>query len=100
MCSTMLIVPPRFTPGDVLLADHVHRNHDLDGLALGEAQEVHVDGEVAHRIELVIARDGADLLAVDLDLEDRGEEVTGEDQLLGLVEVEGDRRWPAGRLRR
>ena len=76
--------------GGFLLADHVHRNHDLDRLALGEPQEIHVDGEIANRVELVIARDGAGLLAVDLDLEDRGEEVAGEDQPLGFVEIEGD----------
>src|SRR5690606_19116790 len=40
---------------------------------------------------LVIARDRPGLLAVHLDLEDRGQELTAEDQLLGLVEVEGDR---------
>jgi hypothetical protein len=75
----------------LLLADHVHRNHDLDGLALGNAQEVDVDWEVAYRIELVVARNDANGLAVDVDLEDRGQEVAGEDQLLGLIEVEGNR---------
>ena len=50
-----------------------------------------MDGEVPDRVELVVARDGAGLLAVHVDLEDRRQEVAGEDHLLGLVEVEGDR---------
>ena len=57
-----------------------------------------MDREVLDRVELVVARDGAGLLAVDVDLEDRGQEVAGEDQPAGLVEVEGDRPaagWPA-----
>ena len=99
-CSTIWSVPPRFTPGRLVLADHVHRHHDLDRLALGEAQEIDMDREVLDRVELVVARDGAGLLAVDVDLEDRGQEVAGEDQLLGLVEVEGDRRRRPRRLRR
>ena len=53
--------------------------------------------EVPHRVQLVVARDRTGLLAVHVDLEDRGQEVAGEDQLLGLVEVEGDR---LGRLAR
>ena len=76
--------------GALLLADHVHRNHDLDRLALARGAGSRCR-EVLDRVELVVARDGADRLAVHVDLEDRGQEVTGEDQLLGLVEVEGDR---------
>src|SRR5215210_1651630 len=49
-------------------------------------REVPPDG-----VELVVARDRAGLAAAHVDLEDRGEEVAGEDQLLRLAEVEGDR---------
>ncbi len=75
-----------------LLVDEVDRHLDPDLLAFGEAQEIDVDRQVLDRVELVVARDGAGLLAVDVDLEHRGQEVAGEDQPAGLVEVEGDRR--------
>ena len=38
------------------------------------AHEIDVDGALADRVELVVARDGADLLAGDVDRGDRGEE--------------------------
>ena len=66
---TMLSVPPRFRPGRGLLVDEVDRHLDPDRLAFGEAQEIDMDRQVLHRVELVVARDGAGLLAVDLDLE-------------------------------
>jgi hypothetical protein len=69
----------------------VHGHGDADRLALGEAQEVDVDGEVLHRVELVVARDGAGPAAVDVDVEHRRQEVAGEDQLPCLVEVDRDR---------
>ena len=55
-----------------------------------------MDRHVLDRIELVVAGDGAGLPAADLDLEDRGQEVAGEDQLLRQAEIEGDRlaAWP------
>src|SRR5215210_6967175 len=75
-----------------LLVDEVDRHLDPDPLAFGEPQEIDMYRQVLHRVELVVARDGAGLLTVDLDLEHGGEEMPGEDQPAGLVEVEGDRR--------
>src|SRR5215211_3400351 len=50
-----------------------------------------MDREVPDGVELIVARDRPGLAAAHVDLEDRGEEVAAEDQLLRLAEVEGDR---------
>ena len=60
------------------------------GRALAEPQEIHVQRQVAHRIELEIARNDAVLGAVDLDVVNGGQEVPGIDALAQLVMVERD----------
>src|SRR5690606_37835339 len=77
--------------GRSFLVQEVHRHLDVDGGVTRHAQEVDVQGRVLHRVELEVARDGAGLAAVDVDLEHGGQETAGEDQALRLVEVERDR---------
>ncbi len=48
----------------------VDRNVDADGRAFAEPHEIHVQRQIAHRIELEVARDDAVLGAVDLDVVD------------------------------
>ena len=76
---TMLTVPPRFTPGRGFGVLQVQGNADADGRAFAEPHEVDMEREVAHRIEVEVARNHAMLLAVEIDVEDRGEEAAGQD---------------------
>ena len=78
---TMLSTPPRLRPG--LSSWLMKSTCDLDvELGVGaDAQEVDVQREVLHRIELVVARDDAVLLAVDVEGDDVGEEAAGIDAL-------------------
>jgi hypothetical protein len=69
----------------------VHRDAHPDGRAFAEPQEIDMDRVVAHRVDLEVARDGAVLLAVDLDVADAGEEAARIDAVLELIEVERDR---------
>ena len=68
--------------------DRMHRNGDADHRALAEPHEVDMQRVVAHRIELEVARDHAVLLAVELEVVDRGQEPAGIDPLpqFGVVE--------------
>ncbi len=75
----MLTVPPRLTPGADFGIDHVDGMRDADHRALAEPHEIHMQRSVAHRIELEVARDDAMLLAVDLEVVDRGQEPAGID---------------------
>src|SRR5690606_17278014 len=68
--------------GRSFLVQEVHRHLDVDGGVTRHAQEVDVQGRVLHRVELEVARDGAGLAAVDVDLEHGGQETAGEDQAL------------------
>jgi hypothetical protein len=74
--------------------DHVHRNAHPDGGACTQALKIHMNRQILKRIELIIARDHAVLLALDLKLADRREEVAGEDFLLqfGMIERDMQRR--------
>ena len=65
-----------------LSVDEVHRHVDADCWPAFRRRKSTWSGEVLHRIELVVARKDAGLLAVDVDLELRGEEVAGEDELV------------------
>ena len=72
------------------MIDEVHRHVQRQGGAFADAQEIHVNDEIAHRIELEILRDRADLLAVHLDLDEMGEESAGMQPVRQLALVEGD----------
>ena len=50
-----------------------------------------MQGGVAHHIELVIARNGAFLLAIDIDFENRGQEVARVNQLVHVAVAQRDR---------
>jgi len=62
---TMLTVPPRFTPGDCSAFLTWIGNIDADGGALAEPHEIHMQRQVAHRVELEVAGNNAMLHAVD-----------------------------------
>ena len=47
----------------IFFIQEVHLNLHVHPRALAEAQEVHMHDEVAHRIKLDIARNGAELLS-------------------------------------
>ena len=74
--------------------DDVDRDADPDRRAFGQAHEIDMDREVAHGIELEVARDHPVLLSVDFDIVDAGQEPAGEDALaqFGIVEGDGERR--------
>ncbi len=68
MWVTMLTVPPRFTPGEASAFMHVQRNADADGGAFAEPHEIDMNGKIAHRIEMEVARNHAVLLALEIDV--------------------------------
>src|SRR6476646_9527347 len=59
----------------------VQGNADADGRALAEPHEVDMEREIAHRIEMEVARDHAALLALEIDVVNRGEEPAGQNAL-------------------
>src|ERR1700750_3041219 len=73
----------------------MQRNADANGRAFAEAQEVHMQREILDRIEREIAWDHAVLLAVQIDIEQGGEEVARKDALTDGLVVDRDRN---GRL--
>ena len=89
---TMLTVPPRLTPGDASAVHDVQGNADADGGAFAEPHEIDMDREVAHRIEMEVARNHAVLLALEIDVVNRGQEPAGQDALaqFGIVDRDGD----------
>ena len=96
MWRTMFSTPPRLRPGLLrsLMKCHVHLDVELGAGA--DAQEVDVHREVLHRIELVVARDDAVLLAIDVEGDDVGEEAAGIDALHRVLV--GDRDGTGGFL--
>jgi hypothetical protein len=74
--------------GRIVFIDEVHRHHDGDLGTLAQAQEIDVDDEVANRIELHVARNGAHLGAVNVDVHQRGKEAAGLDLLHQLAVFE------------
>ena len=62
------------------LVDEAHRHVDADARAGADALEVDVDRHVLDRIELHLARDDADLLAVDVEIEHGRQEPAAADQ--------------------
>jgi hypothetical protein len=79
--------------GGVGLVDELDRHLDLDHRAFDDPQEVDMERALAHRVELEVARQRPDLLAVDADLGDRGQEPAAMDLEIDLAvgEVDGDR---------
>ena len=67
-------------------------NADADGGAFAEPHEVDMEREVAHRIEMEVARNHAVLLALEIDVVNRGQEPAGQDALaqFGIVDRDGD----------
>ena len=94
MWVTILTVPPRFTPGAWSAFMTWTGNAHADLRAFAQPQEIDMDGKVLHRIELEVARNDAVLGAVDVEVVDRGEEVSGIDALLelGMVDRDVERR--------
>src|SRR5690606_41820170 len=61
-----------------------------DALPVSDAQEIHVDGEVLDRVELVVARNHAVLGAVHIEFDDVAQEAAGIDLLVGVLVGDGD----------
>ena len=55
----------------------VHRNMHADQRAFGEPHEIDMERDILHRLQLVVARNHAVLLAIDVDVIERGEEASG-----------------------
>src|SRR4029079_7887419 len=72
------------------------RDPDRDGdphrRALAEPHEIHVQRQVAHRVELKVTGNDAVLHAVDFDVVNGGEKVSGVDALAQLAVVKRDRQ--------
>ena len=78
--------------GRGIVIAEMDRDRDLELRAGLEAQEIDMHRRIAHDVELVVARNGAFLLAIDVDLENRGEEVARVDQLVNFAVGERNRR--------
>src|SRR4029077_5727075 len=63
-------------------------NADPDGRAFAEPHEIDMDREVAHRIEVEVARNHAMLLALEIDVVNRGQEPAGQDALTQVLVVD------------
>ncbi len=68
-CSTTFSTPPRLMPGDLAFVLEVHRHLHGDDRIGPDAQEVEMQRLVGHRVDLHVARQDIEALAVDLDLE-------------------------------
>src|SRR6202035_1601011 len=70
----------------------VQGNADADGRAFAEPHEIDMDRKIAHRIEMEVARNYAVLLALQIEVVNRGEEPAGQDALaqLGIIDRNGD----------
>ena len=70
----MLSTPPRLRPGEVSWPLKRTGNGETDAGAFGQAHEIDMDGTVADRVELDLARDHAGFLAGDVEHEEGGQE--------------------------
>ncbi|MGY4598614.1 hypothetical protein ACVWXL_006360 [Bradyrhizobium sp. GM22.5] len=75
----MFTAPAALHAGRTFGLHHVQGNADADGGAFAEPHEVDVDREVLDRIEVVVARNHAVLVAFEVDVDQRGQEPAGED---------------------
>ena len=71
--------------GASFLVLEVHRHGDRDAGILAEPQEVDMGDEVAHRLELDVARNGPYRRAFDFEVDQRRQEAAGLDMRLELV---------------
>ncbi len=88
---TMLTVPPRLTPG-AASAFWMCRGTLTRMVAPSPSRnEIDVQREITHRIEMEVARNHAVLLALQIDVVNRGEEPAGQDALaqFGIVDRDG-----------
>src|SRR5690606_30646975 len=74
----------------LLLVDEGHVDLDVERGVGTDAQEVDVQGVVLDRVELVVARNDAVLLAIDVEGDDVGEEATVVDALHRVLVGDGD----------
>src|SRR6185437_6124379 len=81
--------------GRLLFIDEADRYVDVDEGVLADAQEVDMHREIPDRIELVVLGQNLDLLAVDIDRGDRGQEGATVDLVVDVLIGQGDRQ---GRL--
>ena len=65
-------------PGEDFLALEAHGNGEAHDGAFGQAHEIDMDGTVADRIELHLARNDAGLLAGDVEHEEGRQERAGQ----------------------
>jgi hypothetical protein len=63
--------------GGCLMIAEMHRHLDANARILAEPQEIHVDDEVAHGLELNIARDDSHRPTGDVEIDQRGGEAAG-----------------------
>src|SRR4249919_769516 len=59
----------------------VQGNADADGRAFAEPHEIDVERKIAYRIEMEVARNHAVLLALQIDVVNRGEKPAGQNSL-------------------
>ena len=74
-------------PGRSDLVDNMDRHFHLDFLASRQTEKVDMQGLIADRIELVVARNNADFLTIDIDLENGRQEMASENQLFRCIEI-------------
>ena len=55
--------------GRGLMILEVHRDFDMDAGVLAKTQEIHMADEVAHRLELDVARNGAHHRTIDFEID-------------------------------
>ncbi len=74
--------------GRGLRVHDVQGNADADGGAFAEPHEIDMDRKITHRIEMEVARNHAVLLALEIDVVNRGEEPPRQDALaqVGIVD--------------
>src|SRR6267154_5244734 len=70
----------------------VQGNADADGGAFAEPHEIDMERKIAHRIKLEVARNHAVLVALEIDVVNRGEKPPRQDALtqLGIVDRNGE----------
>ncbi len=81
-----------FDAGRLVGIADMDRNVDADGGALAEPHEIDVQRQVADGIELEVARDHAVLHAVNLDVMDGRQKMTGIDAVAQIGVIERDRQ--------
>jgi hypothetical protein len=86
----MLTVPPRFTPGEVSPFFTCSGTLTRMVASLPSRRKVDMQRMILDRIEMIVARDHTVLATIELDLEDRCQEVAGEDALTQFLVADRD----------